>query len=421
MKRIALYLSVILLFASQAILAQNADYLTVAGKVVDARSGKPLHYASVNLVGTGISNVTNAEGVFILKMGIQTAPDALLTISYLGYATATVKTSDFPAGSEKPLTIRLQPVSLALNPALIRAQDPAELLTAALYRIKYNYPDRHVGMTAFYRELIKKGNSKYLTMNEAVLDIDKAPYESFQADKVGIYKGRGSQNYDSSDTLFIRYQGGIMSILEIDQAKNPFATVSIREVPFYYDLTTEPSIYQDDRMFYVISFNQKPMMEDIYMRGKVFIDSESLAIAHVDLWMNVEGREDAVPIFLVKRPRNTRFMVESAAYSVNYKPVDGKWYYDYAKMELKFESRRKYALFKTHYTIMSEIAVTDHKSVPTVIEKDARVRFRDQLTERVSAFTDENFWENYNVIEPDADIEAIIRKIVKQLKKHNLE
>lgn len=421
MKRIALYLSVILLFASQAILAQNADYLTVAGKVVDARSGKPLHYASVNLVGTGISNVTNAEGVFILKMGIQTAPDALLTISYLGYATATVKTSDFPAGSEKPLTIRLQPVSLALNPALIRAQDPAELLTAALYRIKYNYPDRHVGMTAFYRELIKKGNSKYLTMNEAVLDIDKAPYESFQADKVGIYKGRGSQNYDSSDTLFIRYQGGIMSILEIDQAKNPFATVSIREVPFYYDLTTEPSIYQDDRMFYVISFNQKPMMEDIYMRGKVFIDSESLAIAHVDLWMNVEGREDAVPIFLVKRPRNTRFMVESAAYSVNYKPVDGKWYYDYAKMELKFESRRKYALFKTHYTIMSEIAVTDHKSVPTVIEKDARVRFRDQLTERVSAFTDENFWENYNVIEPDTDIEAIIRKIVKQLKKHNLE
>lgn len=421
MKKITFYLSVMLLFAAQVLLAQNGDFQTVAGKVVDARSGRPLHYASINLVGTGISNVTNAEGFFTLKVGAETSPEALLTVSYLGYATSTIKITDFSTGSDKPLTIRLQPVSLTLNPALIRAQDPAELLTAALYRIKDNYPDRHVGMTAFYRELIKKGNSKYLTMNEAVLDIDKAPYESFQADRVGIYKGRGSQNYDSSDTLFIRYQGGIMSILEIDQAKNPFATVTIREVPFYYDLTNEPSVYQDDRMFYVISFNQKPMMEDIYMRGKVFIDSESLAIAHVDMWMNVEGREDAVPIFLVKRPRNTRFMVESAAYSVNYKPVDGKWYYDYAKMELKFESRRKYALFKNHYTIMSEIAVTDHKTVPAVIEKDARVRFRDQLTEKVSAFTDENFWENYNVIEPDTDIEAIIRKIVRQLKKHNLE
>lgn len=421
MKKITFYLSVMLLFAAQVLLAQNGDFQTVAGKVVDARSGRPLHYASINLVGTGISNVTNAEGFFTLKVGAETSPEALLTVSYLGYATSTIKITDFSTGSDKPLTIRLQPVSLTLNPALIRAQDPAELLTAALYRIKDNYPDRHVGMTAFYRELIKKGNSKYLTMNEAVLDIDKAPYESFQADRVGIYKGRGSQNYDSSDTLFIRYQGGIMSILEIDQAKNPFATVTIREVPFYYDLTNEPSVYQDDRMFYVISFNQKPMMEDIYMRGKVFIDSESLAIAHVDMWMNVEGREEAVPIFLVKRPRNTRFMVESAAYSVNYKPVDGKWYYDYAKMEVKFESRRKYALFKNHYTIMSEIAVTDHKAAPAVIEKDARVRFRDQLTEKVSAFTDDNFWENYNVIEPDTDIEAIIRKIVRQLKKHNLE
>lgn len=421
MKIITFYLSVMLLFAAQVLLAQNGDFQTVAGKVVDARSGRPLHYASINLVGTGISNVTNAEGFFTLKVGSEPSPEALLTVSYLGYATSTIKITDFSTGSDKPLTIRLQPVSLTLNPALIRAQDPAELLTAALYRIKDNYPDRHVGMTAFYRELIKKGNSKYLTMNEAVLDIDKAPYESFQADRVGIYKGRGSQNYDSSDTLFIRYQGGIMSILEIDQAKNPFATVTIREVPFYYDLTNEPSVYQDDRMFYVISFNQKPMMEDIYMRGKVFIDSESLAIAHVDMWMNVEGREDAVPIFLVKRPRNTRFMVESAAYSVNYKPVDGKWYYDYAKMEVKFESRRKYALFKNHYTIMSEIAVTDHKAAPAVIEKDARVRFRDQLTEKVSAFTDDNFWENYNVIEPDTDIEAIIRKIVRQLKKHNLE
>ena len=70
---------------------------------------------------------------------------------------------------------------------------------------------------------------------------------------------------------------------------------------------------------------------------------------------------------------------------------------------------------------MSEIAVTDHKDVPPVIDRDARVKFRDQMTEKVSAFTDENFWENYNVIEPDADIEAIIRKIVRQLKKHNLE
>ena len=90
-------------------------------------------------------------------------------------------------------------------------------------------------------------------------------------------------------------------------------------------------------------------------------------------------------------------------------------------MELKFETRKKRSLFKNHYSVMSEIAITDHQDTPPVIVKEARVKFRDQLTEKVSVFTDENFWENYNVIEPDADIDAIVRKIVRQLKKHNLD
>lgn len=421
MKRIFILL-VVLLSALPLLSAQETpEFKQIAGKVLDGTTGKPLHYASINLVGTGISNVTNADGFFILKVGANTPGSALVTVSHLGYATATFKVSDFPSDTEKPKIISLPPISLTLDPALIRAQDPTELLLAALYRIKRNYPEKHVGMTAFYRELVKKGNTKYLTMNEAILDIDKAPYASFQNDRIGIYKGRGSQNYDSSDTLFIRYQGGIVSILDIDQAKNPFATIGISQIRDYYDVTMEPAAYLDDRMYYVVSFNQKPELEDIYMRGTVFIDSESLAIGHVDIWMNVEGREDAVPIFILKQPKDTRFEVKSAEYIVNYKPVGDKWYYDYAKMELKFETRKRFSLFKNHYTIMSEIAITDHKDVPAVIEKDARVRFKDQLTEKVSAFTDENFWENYNVIEPDADIEAIIRRIVRQLKKHNLE
>ena len=401
---------------------ETPDYLQIAGKVIDGTSGKPLHYASVNLAGTNISNVTNAEGVFTLKVDPRTAPSALVTVSYLGYATVTLKLADFEGSDMKNLLkIALTQVSLTLNPSLIRAQNPEELLLAALYRIKQNYSDHHVGMTAFYREMVKKGNSKYLTMNEAILDIDKAPYNSFQTDRVGIYKGRGSQNYDSTDTLFIKYQGGVVSILDIDQAKNPFAMVPIYDVPHYYELKSEPAEFLGERMFYVVSFNQKPNVEEIFLRGKVYIDSESLAIGRMEMWMNVEGRDDAVELFVLKRPQSTRFEVKSAGYVINYKCTEGKWYYDYGKMELKFETRRKRSLFRNHYTVMSEIAITDHKSEPPVIERDARVRFKDQMTEKVTAFTDDNFWENYNVIEPDSDIEAIIRKIVRQLKKHNLE
>ena len=276
-------------------------------------------------------------------------------------------------------------------------------------------------MTAFYREMVKKGNSKYLTMNEAVLEIDKAPYGSFRSDRVGILKGRGSQNYDSTDTLFIKYQGGVVSIMQIDQAKNPFAIVNIQDIGTYYKFTMEPAQMLDSRMYYVLSFNQDKYVEDILMRGRVFIDSESLAIGRVEMNMNVEGRADAAQIFVLKRPQDTKFEVESADYVVNYKFSGGKWYYDYARAEVKFKTRKKRSLFSNHYSVMSEIAITDHLNNVPRIENDARIKFRDQMTEKVSAFLDERFWENYNVIEPDASIDAIIKKIVKQLKKYNLD
>lgn len=423
MKRTVTLLLSLFLLLPLASAQDELSFIQLVGKVVDRTTGKPIHYASVNLSGTNVSNVTNTEGVFTLKISEASPQTLLVTVSHLGYATATFQVADFQGYDlNKPLEIKLIPVSLTLSPALIQAHDPLQLMRAALFRIKENYPEEHVGMTAFYREMVRKGNTKYLTMNEAVIDIDKAPYTGFQNDRVGIYKGRGSQNYDASDTLFIKYQGGVTTILEIDQAKNPFANVYLADIHTYYDFAMDGVEYLDDRMFYVVSFNQKPYLDQILMRGRAFIDSESLAFGRVELNMNVEGREDAVNIFILKKPVDTRFEVESAAYIINYKPdKDGKWYYDYGRMEMKFATRKKRSLFKQHYTVMSEIAVTDRLAAPRKIEGEARMRFRDQLTEKVSAFTDANFWEGYNVIEPDAQIEAIIRKIVRQLKKHNLE
>lgn len=422
MKR-SLLMLLSLFLAFSGVLAQEVhEFRQIAGKVVDGANNRPLHYASVGLTGTDVSNVTNSEGVFTLKMDARTADFALVTIGHIGYATVTMKISDFEGSTvDKPLVVSIMPVSLTLDPALISARDPLELMWAVFNKIKDNYPTEPVGMTAFYREMVKKGANKYLTMNEAVLDIAKAPYNSLRSDRIGIYKGRGSQNYDATDTLFIKYQGGAISILQIDQAKNPFAIVPLQDIGKYYDFTLEPTTFMGTRAYYVVRFNQKKYVEEMLMRGRVFIDSESLAIGRMEMQMNVEGREDAAQVFVLKRPQDTHFTVESAEYIVNYKQSGDKWYYDYGRVEVKFKTRKRRSLFSNHYTVMSEIAITDHKEGPIKIEQDARLRFRDQLTVKLSAFTDPNFWENYNVIEPDADIQAIVKKIVRQLKRHNQE
>lgn len=394
-------------------------FIVLHGRVIDSHTDAPLHFASVSLSNSTISNVTNSEGYFSLKVPANTSDRSSITISFLGYHSSTIPFSHFSDSSEKrPYIIELSPVAIALAPATISAGDAQALFFEAYGRVKSNYPQKSVGMTAFYREMVKKGSTKYLSLNEAILDIEKAPYSAYSSDKAAIYKGRGSINYDSSDTLFIKYQGGVLASLYVDLVKHPFAGVWLSDVTHYYNFRMGENAIIDGKLFQVVEFDQKNKEKDgILYRGKVYIERESLAIGHIEFFMNVEDSEDAVSIFIPKKPANLRAKIQQAKYVVNFKEIEGLWYYDYARLEINFNTRRKYALLRTYYSVVSELAVTDHKDGEFKIKSDQKLRFKDVLSEKVTDFTDENFWENYNVIEPDETIENIIKKIVKQLKK----
>ena len=65
------------------------------------------------------------------------------------------------------------------------------------------------------------------------------------------------------------------------------------------------------------------------------------------------------------------------------------------------------------------MAVTDHKDGGIAIDPADRVKFKDILSDQVSDFADDNFWEDYNIIEPDQSIDVVIRRIVRQLNRRN--
>lgn len=410
--------AVIAFFVSVAIWGQDSGYITLYGHVSDTGTSESLFFASVNLSGTSISNVSNSDGYFSLKIPAETAGDAGVLVSHLGYQTGVVTVSSF-AGStaSEPQEIQLVPTSIRLDPATVRSIDAGVLFRSALYRIKDNYPAGRVGMTAFYREMIRKGTTKYLVLNEAVIDIDKSSYSGFAPDRVGIYKGRGSTNYEVSDTLFVKLQGGITTALDLDQAKHPFAGADPEEVLKVYTFSLDGVVTYDGYSFYKLDFAPADNVEELMFRGSVFIEVESLAIGRVEMEMALEGREEeAARIFVLKRPQNTLFFTNKAEYVVSYKCFEGKWYYDYCRADVGFSTRRKTSLFRNNFSVTEEMAVTDHhKEGGIAIEPSSRVRFKDVLSDKVVDFADENFWEDYNIIEPDQSIDAIIRRIVRQL------
>lgn len=398
---------------------QETGFTTLYGHVSDIATSEDLFFASVNLSGTSISNVSNSDGHFSLKIPDSTPQDAEVLVSHLGYKTGAVKVSEFGGStSVAPLEIRLTPEAIRLDPATVRSIDAAILFRSAFYKIRDNYPTSRTGMTAFYREMIRKGTAKYLVLNEAVIDIDKAAYTGFSPDRVGIYKGRGSTNYDTSDTLFVKLQGGITTALDLDQVRNPFAGVGLDEAMDVYDFSMDGVATYDGHSFYCVDFKPKPGVEDILMKGKVYIEVESLAVGRVEMAMDLAGREEeAARIFVVKRPQNTRFYANKAEYVVSYKCFDGLWYYDYCRADLNFTTRRRSSLFRNSFSVTEEMAVTDHKDGGIAIEPSSRVKFKDILSDKVSDFADENFWEDYNIIEPDQSIDAIIKRIVRKLDR----
>ena len=400
---------------------QEAGVTTLYGHVKDGSNDESLFLTSISLSGSSISNVTNSDGVFSLKIPADTRGDARITVSHLGFMTRTLRVSEFEgSSSEHPLEIVLAPMSLQLDPAMVRAMDGYAIFRSAWFKVKDNYPTERVGMTAFYREMIKKGNTKYLVLNEAVIDIDKAPYSGFQTDRVGIYKGRGSLNYDSTDTLFVKLQGGISTALAIDMVKNPFAGVTLDEAKDLLDFTLTGTEVYDDRTFYKIEFNPHSSNEDILYKGTVYIETESLAIGRVEFSLDIRDRaEEAAKIFILKRSAGMRFYMNRADYVISYRCIDGKWYYDYCRADLNFTARKQRSLFRNSFSVTEEMAVTDHRQGGIAIASADRVKFNDILSDQVSAFTDDNFWEDYNIIEPDQSIDVVIRRIIRQLNRRN--
>ena len=64
MKRTAALIIALLLALPFGFAQDLPEFLQITGKVIDGATGKPMHYASINLAGTHVSNVTNAEGIF---------------------------------------------------------------------------------------------------------------------------------------------------------------------------------------------------------------------------------------------------------------------------------------------------------------------------------------------------------------------
>ncbi|NMC38344.1 MAG: carboxypeptidase-like regulatory domain-containing protein [Bacteroidales bacterium] len=390
------------------------ETLTFRGKVIDAETGTPLVFATVAVKETNVATVTNIDGEFLIKV-YETQTSKNLEITYLGYKNKVVPLTDLRIDGYKNV-ISMLPAPIPIKEIIVKPIDPEAVVRSAITKIGRNYVDEPNLMTAFYRETIRK-NRTYVSIGEAVVEIFKAPYNNdLRFDGARIYKGRKGSDVEKMDTVLFKLQGGPVTVLQLDIAKNTDDILTIDAMK-YYDYTLSTVVEIDDKPHYVISFKQKPSVDNPLFLGNLYIETTTNAITEAEFGFNLEDKDAVSSIFIKKKPLGMEVTPEVATYRVKYREQDGKWYFAYSRAEVKFKVNWKRKLFNTFYTTMSEIAITDRTNEEVIkIPGKEKLRYTDVFSDKVEAFTDPEFWGDYNVIEPDQSIESAIRRLSRKLK-----
>ncbi len=393
---------------------EESGFRQYRGEVLDAETNDPLVFATLSLDRYNISTVTNSEGGFLLKVPAEIT-EAIVDISFLGYETRSIPLLQFtPEDNE----IRLE-VSVTSLPEVdvVVPKDAATLVKETLRKKGENYFDDHTRMTAFYRETIKK-RRRNVSLSEAVVTIYKTPYTSLRQDAMELYKARKSTDYDKLDTVALKLQGGPFNALFVDVMKYPEYIFS-EEYIDYYNFYFERNTRIDDRLIFVIGFEQKKHIADPLYKGKLYIDGEKKILTSAIFSLNITDEQMASRMFVRRKPSNAKVTPTEVSYRVDYREKNGRWYYGYSNALLEFKINWDRKLFNSVYSLSCEMAVTDWEpnKEGNLPRNRERVKTSMILSDEAIGFSDPEFWGEYNIIEPDKSIESAIRKIQRQLRR----
>lgn len=373
---------------------------TVQGTVVDAENGSPLESVHVSIPGRHQATVTNADGFFILKSD---QPIPSVVCSYMGFRSKTVR------GGDK-LKISLQRESLRLQEALIITGDPKRIVQMAVDRIWDTYCPQPQLMECFYRETLKK-RSRYTYVAEAVTRMYKSAYnKSTILDATALEKSRVLVSQRRTDTLSVKTMGGPTFAISMDLVKNPDILFD-PEVMDLYDYEMQVPTYIGDRPQFVISMSPAVEVDYPLYHCTLYIDRELLSFTRIEASMDMRDRAKATRVMLVSKPFTLRFFPEECSVVMNYRLEGDIARLEYFRSTMRFSCDWRKRLFRTRYTAVNEMVVTDVRPEAIPISRQERFRSKDILNDKAFEFMDPDFWKDYNIIEPSESLEHAIRRL----------
>ena len=398
------WLVIISLFLSFTLSWGQTDTLrlghTAYGTVVDAATGRPLESVHVSIPGRSQATVTNADGYFVIKSD---KPIGNIQCSYMGFRSRIVK-----GGNN--LWITLQRESMELTEALVVSGNARDIVQMAVDRIWDTYCPKAQLLECFYRETLRKRN-RYTYVAEAVARMYKSAYNgSVSADAAALEKSRVLVSQRRTDTLSVKTQGGPTTAITMDLVKNSFILFNKEDMSLYkYELL--PTTFIGDRPQFVVKMTPDAIVEYALYNCTVYIDRELFTFTRIEASLDMRDRGKATSMMLVSKPFSLRFFPQECSVVINYRLEDGYTRLEYFRSTMRFACDWRKRLFRTNYTAVNELVVTDVRPEVKPIRRQERFRTKDFLTEKAREFQDPDFWKDYNIIEPSESLENAISRL----------
>lgn len=393
-------------------------YFTLTGTLRDKETGEPVMNASVTVQGSSIGNVTNKNGEFRLHL-----PDSLksstLSFSHLGYVAQSIATT-LLLGRDNVLN--LDPKVIPLQEVLIRLVEPRKLLREMMERREENYSLTPVYLTTFYREGVQLKN-KFQTLTEAVFKVYKSSlHEANSSDQVKLLKMSRMDNRQSTDSVVAKIRAGIQACLLLDVVKDLPDFLLADDADNLYTYTSGDITFIDDRCVNVVYFEQKHDVKGPLYCGALYIDAENGALVQARIEVQPKYIKEATRTFVVRQAQKVNLTTQKVVYTISYKPWNGTYYIHHIRGDLYFKMKRKRVFFS------NPILHTWFEMVTCKIDRDNVVRF--PRSERLPTRTvladedykyDESFWDDFNIIPMEEELNRIIEKVALKIEKTGLQ
>lgn len=385
-------------------------YVIMEGIVRDRHTEEPVIFATVSADGSSVGTITNQNGAFRLIL-----PDSLasreIIFSSMGYEPRKVSGTLL---AENNITIELMQSIIPLQEIIVKVIDPKSILLDAIRKRETNYHPRPLNIVAFYREGVEFKNS--LSVSEAVIKFYKSGLSAtFQIDQAKLLKMRKIGNISTKDTLVAKLRSTISAIIMLDIMKYPTDFLQNLGMGFYnYTHTDITEI--DGRRVYVFSFVQKEEVMDALFTGELYIDAENHALVKAVFEVNPNHIKKFTDNLILRKSKTHEVSPLKARYEVSYKSYNGYYIINHIRGDLNFKVRKKGKLLSSILHLWFEMAncKTETENVERFLS-DERLSTRDVFSD-IEYTYDPDFWEHFNIILPEEQIQELVRSYQFELK-----